>query len=284
MTFRRHWLRLLSVVLLLILTGSAVACGEKPAVGDLTGVFMDVGKADAILLYTADTTVLVDTGYKESYTTVERVLKREGKRRIDYLILTHFDKDHIGGAPALLDAFEVGEVLLPDFTAAGEAYAALTAALDRSGVTVTRLTEARTLPLADGCAARVLPTHLTGLTDADANDTSLITEVTYDGFGLLLLGDALKNRVEEYIDEMQGTFQVVKTPHHGDYFKALKTLLGRVGAKYAIACADGSEREVEAKYEEMCREMGITSFRTDAGEIRLTYTRSTGKYLLTQGG
>ena len=280
MTFRRHLLRLLCVALLLVTLGSAAACGKKPETGDLTGVFMNVGKADAILLYTADTTVLIDTGYADSFSTVERVLKREGRRRIDYLILTHYDKDHIGGAPAVLDRFEVGEVLLPDFTTDSDAYITLTDALTRTSATVTRLRDPRTLPLADGCTARVLPTQRTGVTDE--NNTSLITEVTYDGFGLLLLGDALKDRVEEYAAGMKGTYQVVKTPHHGDYFKALRSLLVKAGAKHAVACADGSEREVEEKYEDMCRELGITSFRTDAGEIRLTFSRDTGDYVLKQ--
>ena len=184
----------------------------------------------------------------------------------------------VGGA--VLDRFEVGEVLLPDFTADSDAYRALTDALARTSATVTRLRDARTLPLADGCAARVLPTRRTEVTDE--NNTSLITEVTYDGFGLLLLGDALKDRVEEYAATMRGTYQVVKTPHHGDYFKALKNLLGKAGAKHAIACADGETREVEEKYESMCLELGITSFRTDAGEIRLIFSRETGEYVLKQ--
>lgn len=280
MTARTMLRRVLPCLLLAALLCPLAACGKKLETGDLTGVFMDVGKADAILLYTSDTTVLVDTGYEESFSTVREVLRREGKQRIDYLILTHFDKDHIGGAPAVLDAFEVGEVLLPDFETDGDAYRALTAALSRTSATVTRLREARTLPLADGCAARVLPTLMTGVTDE--NNTSLITEVTWDGFGLLLLGDALKDRVEEYAAGAKGTYQVVKTPHHGDYFKALKNLLGQVGAQHAIACADGSERGVEEKYESMCGELGITSFRTDAGEVRLLYTRGTGEYLLKQ--
>lgn len=272
--------RALLCLLLFALLCPLVACGGKPETGDLTGVFMNVGKADAILLYTADTTVLIDTGYADSFSTVEKVLKREGKRRIDYLILTHYDKDHIGGAPAVLDRFEVGEVLLPDFTADSDAYLALTDALAHTSATVTRLRDARTLPLADGCSARVLPTRRTEVTDE--NNTSLITEVTYDGFGLLLLGDALKDRVEEYAAAMRGTYQVVKTPHHGDYFKALKNLLGKAGAKHAIACADGETREVEEKYESMCLELGITSFRTDAGEIRLIFSRETGNYVLKQ--
>lgn len=282
MIVKQSLYRFLCVLLLAVLVCSALACGEKNETGDLTGVFMSVGKADAILLYTKEKTVLIDTGYEESFFVVETVLRREGKKRIDYLILTHFDKDHIGAAPAVLDRFEVGEVLLPDFETQSDAYSLLTAAFSRTAATVTRLTETRSLELSDGCIARVLPTGMTEL--KDENETSLITEVTFDGFGLLLLGDALKARVEEYTSMTKGTFQVVKTPHHGDYFKALKTLLQKTGARHAIACTDGSEREVEEKYESMCDELGITSFHTDLGEIRLTFSRDSGDYVLTQRG
>ena len=38
----------------------------------------------------------------------------------------------------------------------------------------------------------------------------------------------------------------------------------------------------EEKYEEMCRDLGITSWRTDLGEIRLIYHAATGEYTLSQ--
>lgn len=265
---------------LLIVAAATVACSEPHAVGDLTGIFMDVGKADAILLYTADTTVLIDTGYRENYATVRDTLKREGRARIDYLILTHYDKDHIGGAPAVLSAFEVGEILLPAFDGAGEAYDALTQSLAATSARVTRLTEPRMIPIASAAMLRVSPTALARV--EGENDTSLITEVRWGGFGLLLLGDALKARVEEYTATVSETYQVVKTPHHGDYFKALKTCLQRVGAEHAIACVDGTEREVEEKYHAMCEELGLTAWHTDGGEIRLTYDATAGKYRIEQ--
>lgn len=273
-------LAFLLCVALLIIVAVTVACTGPRTGGDLTGVFMNVGKADAILLYTADTTILVDTGYRESYATVHDTLRKEGRKRIDYLILTHFDKDHIGGAPAVLSAFDVGEILLPAFDGTGEAYVALEQSLSATSAQVTRLTEARTITLASEATLRVSPTALTDVTGE--NDTSLITEVRWGGFGLLLLGDALKVRVEEYMATVSETYQVVKTPHHGDYFKALKTCLRRVGAEHVIACVDGEEREVEAKYHAMCEELGLAAWRTDGGEIRLTYDAATGKYRIEQ--
>lgn len=270
------------VVLLFVLAAillGALGCGKSRETGDLTAVFMDIGKADAILLYTDEATVLIDVGYEDTWDTVSSTLRREGREKIDYLILTHYDRDHIGGAPDLLRTYPVGEVLLPAGQVSSDEYAALQAALSSGGVRSSVLTETRTLTLAAACTMRVDATRLTDLTDE--NNASLICEVRWNDFGMLLLGDAMKDRVDEYLDRMSGTFQVVKTPHHGDYFKKLEECLAKAGTKDAVACV-GPEREVEEKYLAMCEDLGITSWRTDEGEIRLTYAEDTGDYTLTQ--
>ena len=267
-------LLLLLSCLLPLLSG----CGH-PETGDLTGVFMQLGKADSILLYTADTTVLIDTGYEDSYDEIAAVLKREGRKKIDYLILTHYDRDHIGAAPEILRRYSVGEVLFPDVAATSDEYVALQSAMEETGVARHPMTTDCLLTLSPQCTMRVDATALRGVDDE--NNTSLICEVNWGEFGLLLLGDALKDRMEEYLGETRGTYQVVKTPHHGDYFKKLETCLAAVGARDAVACI-GAEREVEEKYEEMCRDLGITSWRTDLGEIRLIYHAATGEYTLSQ--
>ena len=267
-------LLLLLSCLLPLLSG----CGHLET-GDLTGVFMNLGKADSILLYTADTTVLIDTGYEDSYDEIAATLKREERKKIDYLILTHYDRDHIGAAPEILRRYSVGEVLFPDTLATSDEYAALQRAMEETGVARHPMTADCALTLSPNCTMRVDATALSGLDDE--NNASLICEVNWGEFGLLLLGDALKDRMEEYLGETHGTYQVVKTPHHGDYFKKLETCLVSVGARDAVACI-GPEREVEEKYEEMCRDLGLTSWRTDFGEIRLIYHAATGEYALSQ--
>ena len=65
--------------------------------------FFQAGKADAALIYTDDAAVLIDSGDKNYGDKIAEYLKKKGIGKLDALILTHYDEDHIGGVPTLLD-------------------------------------------------------------------------------------------------------------------------------------------------------------------------------------
>ncbi len=272
--------KLLICLLLVSVCLGIVACGETPELesGDLTISFLSVGKADAILLKTESTSVLIDTGYDTSVNIVADTMEQEGIEKIDYMILTHFDKDHIGAAPALLANYEVGQVYMPSLAVESDEYTALMNALAHTGVPYTRLTEDAEITLPEGATLRLNPSSL--ITD-DENNHSIITALNWGEFGCLFLADALKDRLEEYRDIDASNYEVVKLPHHGNYYKKLEEYLGEVTPSYAIVC-DGEEREVEANIFTMCEELGITLLRTDEGTIRLIYHHAEGTYRLTQ--
>ncbi|MDE5563750.1 MAG: MBL fold metallo-hydrolase, partial [Oscillospiraceae bacterium] len=86
---------LLSVLSGLLITG----CTKNPdAAGVLTVIFLKVGKADGIVLQTAAHTVVIDCGEKSDGKKMVDFLEENGVKIIDYMILTHYDQDHIGGA------------------------------------------------------------------------------------------------------------------------------------------------------------------------------------------
>lgn len=101
---RKQIFRMLLVSILLFILLSASAEGS--------GVFMiNVGKADAILLFHEDRTFLVDTGKAESFGRLQAALYENNVERIDAVFITHTDKDHIGGLMPLIDAgWEIGRV------------------------------------------------------------------------------------------------------------------------------------------------------------------------------
>ena len=77
--------------------------------------YIDVGQGDAELIMTSDgKTVLIDSGTPESRTVLTGYLKEQGVKKIDYFVLTHPHADHIGGAAAVLDAFDVVNVIMTD--------------------------------------------------------------------------------------------------------------------------------------------------------------------------
>ena len=80
------------------------------------------GKADAMLLYTDNSAVLIDTGRKGFGKEILAYLEAEGISSLDKMIITHFDKDHVGGAAKLLHNIPIGEVLQSNYPKESEEY------------------------------------------------------------------------------------------------------------------------------------------------------------------
>ncbi len=105
--------RLAGLPMLLPLLWPAV---PRPAPGHFELLAADVGQGSAILVRTAHHLLLHDTGprYATDSDAGQRVLlpllHARGERRIDMLVLSHRDTDHVGGAPALLAGLPVAEL------------------------------------------------------------------------------------------------------------------------------------------------------------------------------
>jgi len=89
---------------------------ERPPPGRFELVAADVGQGSAVLVRTASHLLLFDTGPRFAADSdagrrmLLPLLQARGERRIDLLVLSHRDADHVGGAQALLDRLPVGEV------------------------------------------------------------------------------------------------------------------------------------------------------------------------------
>ena len=100
--------------------GKEQPSGENPAPetekeepkdnGDLKIFFFELGKADAFLIYNNKTTMLIDTGEKGDGKDILQYMENNGIEGIDYLFITHFDKDHVGGANKILGNTRVGQI------------------------------------------------------------------------------------------------------------------------------------------------------------------------------
>ena len=83
--------------------------------GTLTVTVADLGKADAILLQSGEHAMLIDAGYEKSSDDLLALLEKQGVSHLEALVLTHFDKDHVGGADHVLEELEVDRLLTPDY-------------------------------------------------------------------------------------------------------------------------------------------------------------------------
>ena len=235
--------------------------------------FLNTGNSDVILLRLDETVILVDTGEADDYPTISRKLTEYGITTIDYLIISHFDNDHIGTMSQILQHYTVKNLYMPDYVRDSSLYRRMMSALEGTGgVTVHRPIEDVRIDLPYGSlwinpTALYEPGATLGSDDAHAleeNNYSLITSVYFGDISILLAGDAEQDRINEFMGVAGNlTYDVIKIPHHGGYDKALAELLRRnTGLRYCMVHV-GSESLVEASL--------VTAMRTSGAAAKFTY-------------
>ena len=103
--------------LLLTLTGCSALAQS------VTVTFYDMGKADAALVTTeTGARILIDAGTNKGGKKLAERFAGEGIDRIDLMIITHFDKDHVGGADKVLESVSVAQVVMPQYAKESKQY------------------------------------------------------------------------------------------------------------------------------------------------------------------
>ncbi len=148
---------------------------------------LDVGQGACSVLFDRDVCAVIDCGgsdLRSAGDIAADYLRAAGVDRVDVLVLTHLDDDHVNGVPTLLYRLPVGLVILPD-TASEADRMAIEAAAIQAG--------AETLTLADDTAAVLGDLTLTlrrPLPEGSDNDSGIVVEASYPGFTALVMGDA----------------------------------------------------------------------------------------------
>ena len=228
--------------------------------------FFDVGKGDAILIETDEHIVLIDSGYDDTSGVILRYLAKRNVQRLDYMILTHFDKDHVGGADRILEAVEVGEVLQPDYESDAKQYLEYQETMKNQEKLAHLVTQTERFSL-DGADFLVYPPQQEEYEEED-NDFSLVISMTYGSRSFLFAGDCERERLNELLvqTEFSLSHDVLKIPHHGREEKNTVEFLKTVSPTIAVfTCPE--EMEIEEDISEVLEEMGTLSYLTGQGTV-----------------
>ncbi len=177
--------------------------------------FIDVGQGDCELIQLPNgKTILIDGGKGGMYARVAAVLAAEKIKKLDVVIGTHTDDDHIGSLPGIIKNYEVGTVYL-NGTDDTRLYDALMREAHQKGLVVNQLLQGDILDIDPEVEIKVLAPAVID-TDSD-NDNCPIMKVAYGDKSFLFTGDAEKATEHAALayDQESLKSDVVKVGHHG---------------------------------------------------------------------
>ena len=257
--YKKQMLSVLGLVLLLTVLWAGIRLLPGMGYGQqelLTITALPVGKADALIVEVGEQVILIDAGEKEDGEKVVRALRDRGISRIDFFLVTHFDRDHVGGAAYVMGQMEVAGVLLPDYEGDRPEYAELLACL-REHPDVQRVTEPWKASVGELQVTVYPPEDPEEIRSQEGeydNDMSLVTSIAYGNRRFLLTGDIESCMIRQMLaEDTDWKHDWIKMPHHGRYEQELSDLLGAVAPEMAVICCSEkhpAEEETLALLEE----------------------------------
>lgn len=177
--------------------------------------FIDVGQGDATLLQSGGEYCLVDAGTAESEAALISYLNGMGVKKLKLLVMSHPHVDHIGGMNAVLQNFEVEQVLLPDFS---KMDAPTTVTFERILDTITQKQIAVAVAKQGDAYAignATLTVLAAGVKTHNYNNLSPVLHFAAADLTAMLTGDGEKEVETDALTQGLPHVDVFKAGHHG---------------------------------------------------------------------
>nr|HID14320.1 MBL fold metallo-hydrolase [Anaerolineae bacterium] len=211
--------------------------------------------------------VLVDGGPSETV-----LLSQLGRqmpfwdRTLDLIVLTHPDADHITGLVPVLERYQVEAVILREVEHSSDVYEYWLQLLKAEGATVYRGEAGLHVTLDEGLEMVVLHpgAELVSGTEADSNNNSVVTRLTYGQVSVLLPGD-IEAEVEHWLVEEGAPLgsTVLKAAHHGSCSSTTQEFLEAVGPEVVVVSVGADNRFGHPCTGVLERLEGLSVYRTD---------------------
>jgi competence protein ComEC len=251
-------------------------------------LMIDVGQGDAIALRSPKGRwLLIDTGPASreggmAGHPVVRALKSRGVRRLEALVLTHPDLDHIGGAEAVLSTFDVGVVYDPGLPAGKQSFVDVLDVAAGRGVPWRAARAGDRIDL-DGLVLRVLSPEEELAPGGDSNASSVVIHAVLGDFDVLLTGDSYKDVDRLLAPGFTEVVEVLKVGHHGSDTSTDALLLARARPELALISVGRNNRYGHPAPEVLDRlnRSGARVRRTDREGSISVLGRPDGSYSVT---
>ncbi len=251
--------------------------------------YLDVGQGDSALLVTKNRqkVIMIDTGGKITYEkdswqvrnnnynisdNIITFMKSMGISKIDYLISSHGDMDHIGEALNIVNNFRVKEVIFNNDTY-NDLENKLIKDLNKKKIKYSNNISELTID-----KNRIL--FLNTRKYDNENDNSNVLYLNYDNYKFLFMGDAGINREKDILNNYDiEDIDFLKVGHHGSITSSSKYFINHIKPKYAIISVGKNNRYGHPDQEVLKNLVNSKIYRTDLnGSIEVLINKN--KYKL----
>ena len=212
---------------------------------DLEIHFLDVGQGDSSFIITPNhKTILIDGGGSTSSTfdvgkdTLIPYVLDKGYTKLDYVFISHFDQDHIGGILSLLEELKVGQIFISKQGEESENYKTFLKIIQEENLKVQEVKIGDKITIGDVTFHILWPSEKQ-IEENQLNNNAMVMKLHYKDFSMLFTGDieevAEKKILDTYrnhLDMLKAT--VLKVAHHGSKSSSTEEFLKAVNSKVAM--------------------------------------------------
>ncbi len=241
---RKNWREVVLGVLLFANIIVWITIYEKRPSDILRVYFLDVGQGDSIFIDSpTHGRLLLDGGPNSKVLTELGKILPFGDRRIDVVIESHPDADHIGGLVDVLNRYDVGTFLEPGVKSPNNVHLVLEKEIKDKNIPNILARRGMIVDFGDGARLEILFPNR-DVTNWETNDASIVAKLIYGDESFLLTGDSPK--YAEYLllalDPSDLKSSVLKVGHHGSQTSTSIPYASAVGPEYAIISAGLNNR------------------------------------------
>lgn len=235
---------------------------DTSASGIMEVHYIDVGQGDCTLIKCGSAAMLIDAGNNYKGTQIQLYLKKQGITKLDYVIATHPDGDHIGGLDVIVYKYQCDTIIMPDIDKDSNSYRDLVDAINSKSYKTTFPEIGKEYLLGEAVFTIISPVKQY----EDSNNSSVGILLKHGKNKFIFTGDAgAEAEKDMVIGSINIDCDVYKVGHHGSANSSSEIFLNATSPAYAvISCGkDNSYGHPHSSVLSELKYRGIKIFRTD---------------------
>ena len=278
------------IMLIFMVISSIVITIYKNTPKDFCINFIDVGQGDSTLITTQyNKKILIDGGGSEFGSTFDvgektllPYLLKKKIHKLDYVIISHFDSDHVGGILTILEKLNVKNIIIGKQFEKSENYEEFIKVIQDKKMKIYNVEAGQRINIDKDTYIDILwPDSANVITNNILNNNSLVCKVNYKETTMLFTGDIEEIAEEAILNKYEKSLQIlksdiIKVAHHGSKTSSKKELLKCIKPKIALIGVGKNNKFGHPSISTLnnLEEIGCKIFRTDdSGEICITINR-----------